>query len=87
MQRYLLVEQAVHIRPQGCDSLLQAADRTQIHPLHLDRREAEQDSQHRNDSREREERQHRREEVKEDIQPHLRLIRRQKTMEDMQEVR
>ena len=83
MERYLLVKQAVHIRPHRCYRILQTAHSTHIHPLHIVRRQTEQDTQHRNNRCEREKRENRREEIEEDIQSHLRLIRRHKPTKDI----
>ena len=58
-----------------------------IHPLHIDRRQAEEDTQHGNDRREREEREHRREQVEQDVQCHLPLVGRNETAKDMCDIR
>ena len=55
----------------------------EIGPLDIDGGEAEEDAQHGDDRSKREQGQDRREEVEQDVQPHLQLIRRHETKEDI----
>ena len=86
MQGYLLVEQAVHVRSQRSHHFLQAVYGGHAHACRLLGTQTKEDSQDRNDGSEREKGQDRGQQVEEDIQRHLGLIRGYKPFYQMKEI-
>ena len=86
MQSDLFVKDAVEVRSQRSECLLQTMHGRQTHARRLLDTQAEEYSQYRNDRGEGEKRQNSRQQVEQDVQRHLGLIRRYEPFYQMKEI-
>ena len=85
VQGDLVIEEIVEVGPQGGEGVLESADGVELGPLDVHGGQTEEDPQHGDDGGEGEQGQDRREEVEQDVQTHLHLIRRHETFYEFQE--
>ena len=83
VQRNLVIQQAIEVSSHRRNRLLQAMDGREVCPLHINRGQTEQNTQYRDDRCKREEREHRREHIEQDVQCHQASVWRDEATEDI----